>query len=154
MPDEFDDILSEMENQEPSSELQAKVIKDAVDRLIVEVIPERTFVIILAVHNDSDLNNLTRIHCKKGVPISGYVYDMVTESYHVDCHDYFQLGYIPISLQQKMPGVGRWSQRIPMPEQAIRRILSPQQKRDLRSFKGTYKGNQVTFQYMQVIDSY
>ena len=94
---ELEDILMEPESQEPTSDLQAKSIKDAVDRLIVEVIPERTFVIILAVHNNSDHNNLTRIHCKKGVPISGYVYDMVTESYHVECHDYFQLGYIPIS---------------------------------------------------------
>lgn len=150
---EFDDI-SEVERRSPSSELQAKAIKDATDQLIIEVIPERTFVILLAVHNDSYLNSLTRIHCKKGVPISGYVYDMVTESYHVECHDYFQLGYIPISLQQRMPGVGRWSQRIPMPEQAIRRVLSPQQKRDLRSFKGTYKGNNFAFQYMQIIDSY
>jgi len=154
MPDELEEILGELEAQEPSPELQAKTIKDAVDRLIVEVIPERTFVIILAVHSDSDHNNLTRIHCKKGVPISGYVYDMVTESYHVECRDYFQLGYIPISLQQRMPGVGRWTQRIPMPEQAIRRVLSPQQKRDLRNFKATYKGNQYSFQYMQVIDSY
>ena len=151
MPDEFEDILN---NLGPSPELQAIAIKDAIDHLVLEVVPERTYIIILAVHTDSDQNNLTRIHCKKGVPIAGYVFDTVTESYHVDCHDYFQLGYIPISLQQRVPGVGNWSQRMPMPEQAIRRFLSPQQKRDLRNFKATYKGSQFGFHYMQIIDCY
>jgi hypothetical protein len=92
----------------PSPELQTKVIKDARDRVVFEAMSERTFIIVLICHVDSNRNSLTRIHCKKGIPIAGYVYDTVTESYHVECHAYLQLGYVPISLQQTMPGVGNW----------------------------------------------
>lgn len=133
-------------------ELHQKAIKDIRERMDIEVCHDRTFIIVLAIHEDSGKNSLTRIHCRKGLPLSGYLYDLQSDSYHVECHDYVPLGYIPVSFFQTMPGVGNWKQRVPMPEVVLRRYMTPNQKHDLRGFKSTYKSGHYSIHFMQIID--
>jgi hypothetical protein len=157
MPDEIVEEIGvpDEEVDEPlRPELHVKTAKEIREKIDLEVSFDRTFIVVVAIHNDPEKNSLTRIHCRKGLPISGYLYDGQTDSYHVECHDFLPLGYIPVSFHHSMPGVGNWKQRIPMPETAIRRYLTAQQKRDLRNFKATYKGGNYSYHYMQVIDCY
>jgi len=135
-------------------EYHQKSIQDIRLRLDIEVSFERTFIVVLAIHADPSKNSLTRISCRKGVPISGYLYDLQSDSYYVECHDYVPLGYVPVSFCQTMPGIGNWKQRIPMPEIALRRYMTPNQKHDLKQFKSTYKRGQYSFNFMQIIDCY
>ena len=141
-------------NGELKPEIHQKSYKDIRERQEIEVCYDRTFVIVLAIHNDVTKNSLTRILCRKGLPISGYVYDAQSDSYHIECHDYVPIGYIPVSFYHNMPGVGNWKQRIPMPEITLRRYMTIPQKNDLRKFKATYKSSQFTIHFMQIIDCY
>jgi hypothetical protein len=132
-----------------------KTIRDIREKMQLELRKEKTFIVVIAIHNDLSKNVLQRINCRsRGVPMSGYLYDSQTDSYHVECHDYLALGYISISCRQFMPGVGNWHIRVPLPESAIRRYLDEQQRNDLRNFKSTYKSGQFTFNFMQIIDCY
>jgi hypothetical protein len=149
--DELEDIEY---SGELKPELHQKACKDIRDRQEIDVCYDRTFIMALAIHNDPSKNSLTRIHCRKGLPISGYLYDSQSDSYHIECHDYVPLGYVPVSFYHRMPGAGNWKQRIPMPELTIRRYMTASQKHDLRQFKATYKSGQYTFHFMQIIDCY
>lgn len=137
---------------EVPSDVNEKACKDLREKMNIEVSNDRTFLILLAIHQDPTKNFNTRIQCRKGMPISGYVYDAQQQFYYIECHDYVPLGYIPVSIFVTMPGVGNWRQRMPLPEAAIRRYLSPTQKEDLRKFKLTYRNGQFDVHFMQVID--
>ena len=150
MSEEIDDEVT----GELKPEFHQKAIKDIRERQEIEVRFDRTFIVALAIHADAGKNSLTRIHCRKGLPISGYLYDLQSDSYHIECHDYVPLGYVPVSFFHTMPGVGNWKQRIPMPEVVLRRYMTPNQKHDLRQFKATYKGVQYTIHFMQIIDCF
>ena len=119
----------------------------------IDICFDRTFIVVLAISLDQSKNNLTKIHCNKGLPISGYVYDSQADSYYVECHDYITLGYIPVSFQQSMPNVGNWKQKIPMSESVIKRYLTSKQKNELRQFKTNYK-NDYIINFMQIIDCF
>ncbi len=131
---------------------EERCVRDIREAMEIQVCPERSFITVLAVHNDPEKNFIAKIMCKKGIAIAGYIHDTITDSYHIECHDYKQIGYIPISYCLTMPGVGNWRQRIPIPEVAIRRYFTTQQKADLRAFKATYKSSNFTYQFMQIID--
>ena len=144
--------MEDLEEDIKGSELHAKCISDIRDKLEIEFSHDKTYVAVLAVAENSDRNKLTTVSCKKGIPITGYSYDSQTESYVVECCDYFPLGYIQASYWHTMPGVANWRQRIPMPESVIKRFLTPEQKSDLRGFKAAYKG--CKFHFMQIISCY
>ena len=96
--------------------LHAKALKDLRDRMRIEVSSDRTLMIVVVTHDDPVKNELTRVSCRKGFPLFGYLYDSQGDSYYIECVDYFTLGYIHVSFFQTMPGVGNWKTRIPMPE--------------------------------------
>jgi hypothetical protein len=127
--------------------------KDIRDRLTVTMSPERTFIVVLALNRDENKNELTKITHRKSVPLGGYVYDATSDSYHVPCVDYIQLGYISVSFVMRMPGTGTWRCRVPMPETTLRRYMSSQQRTDLKTFKEIYKGDDYYFIFMQVLDA-
>jgi hypothetical protein len=135
-----------------SEPIDFKTIADIRNKLKVEISKDRTFIVVLAIHQNLTKNVYTRIQCRQGIPISGYVYDAQQQVYYIDCHDYIPLGYIPVSIYITMPGVGNWRQRVPMPETTIRRYLTSIQRNDLRNFKSTYRSNQFDIHFMQIID--
>lgn len=126
-------------------------IKDIKAKLIIERAEERTIIVVIAINQDSKENLINRVHCRKGIPISGYAYDVVSDTYHVLCQDFLLLGCIPLSFCQTMPGIGNWRRYVPMPESVIRRHLDNQQRSDLRNFKYTHKN--CTYDFLQIIES-
>lgn len=148
-PDDEDEPVGEIK-----PEHHQKSYQDIRQRMGVEVSTDRTYVVVLAIHADPSKNVLTRISCREGIAISGYLHDLQADTYYVECHDYVPIGYVPVSFYQTMPGVGNWKQRIPMPEIVLRRYMTTQQRHDLRQFKATYKRGQYSFHFMQTIDCF
>ena len=133
-------------------EFKAKASKDL--QHFMDILPsfERTYIIVTAHNHEFGRNYVNRISCKKGLPIGGYIYDSQSDSYHVDCADYFHLGYIPISFFVKIKATSDWQVRIPMTENVIKRYLTSLQKKELKNFKNIFKAEDYNFQYIQMID--
>ena len=151
MPDEIILSLPDSDIVMVTPEMKAKSAKETQHYL--EVLPsfERTFVIVTASHREGR-NFVNRISCKKGIPIGGYTYDQQTDSYHVECTDYFHLGYVPISFTARVKGVDRWDMRIPVPENVLKKYLTSLQKKELKNFKNHFKAEEYEIQYIQMID--
>jgi len=124
-----------------------------------------SFLIMIVVHKEREKNEITKLSCKRLIPldgypqaskitpIGGYVYDSTTDSYLVNCIDYFGLGFLPFYFKAKVEGGGLWSFPIPFTENVMRRYLSPVQKADLDKFKQVYTDEQFSHQLIQFIGS-
>ena len=132
---------------------KAKTTKETENALEVIQDIKQTYVVVVAVHKEKHRNNISRISCKKGIPIGGYVFDSQSDSYHVECADYLQLGFLPVSFVTRMRGVEHWQARVPMPESVIRKHLTQLQKKELRNFKNHFKAEEYNIQYIQMIDA-
>jgi len=117
--------------------------------LIIERDSQQTYLIALAHHKDPSNNLLHRISCRKGVPIKGYVYDTQNDCYHIECCDYMPLGYISLSFYLRQ---NSWKIRLPIPEDLVINSLTESQKIDLEKFKSSFKNNEFTLEFLQVID--
>lgn len=133
-------------------EFKAKASKDL--QHFMEILPsfERTYIIVTAHNHEFGRNYVNRISCKKGLPIGGYIYDSQSDSYHVDCADYFHLGYIPISFVARIKGMEDWQMRVPVPENVLKKFLTTLQKKELRNFKNHFKAENFDIQFIQMID--
>jgi hypothetical protein len=141
------------ENEEivATPELKIRAAKNQKEYMEIVPVPEHTYIIVAAVHFDKTRNTLARISCKKGVPITGYVYDSKegSEAYIYECCDYFHLGYIPVSFELRLKG-STWRTRIPMCETTLKKFMSSVQKKDLKNFKNHFKEHRIEF--IQMID--
>lgn len=123
----------------------------------IEAIPEteKTYVVVLAIHKDNSKNVVQRIACKSGVPIGNYIkqigYDGQSDTYHVECCDYFHLGYVPLSYTIRLPG-SSWEVRIPMTEKVVDLFITDLQRRELANFKNHFKPEDHHIQYLQMIE--
>lgn len=149
MPEE---IILNLDSDNITPEFKIKTSKEIHGFLEVFPMLEKTYVIVTATHRESGRNFVNRISCKKGLPIGGYTYDSQTDSYHVECADYFHLGFIPISFGVKIKGLEHWQMRIPMPENVLRKYLTSLQKKELKNFKNHFKAETYELQYIQMID--
>lgn len=149
MADEFNQL-----DDEDSSNPNLKKICDE-QQAACELVPAawKTYVIVMAVNKDANLNLLTKISCQKGKPFGGYVYDFKHDCYHYDCADYLHIGFIPISFCLKMRGVPDWQQAVPVADTILKKYLTNSQKKELRNFKSQFDPNQFEIQFIQMIAS-
>lgn len=110
-----------------------------------------SFIFVLAVHEETKKNNITKISCTKGLPLGGHVYDTSKDCYLVRCVDYLPLGRIKVSFGLEVPGTGGWGMRVPMPPSLVEEFLNGQQKRDFAKFKETFKNN-FNFEFLQMVN--
>jgi len=146
----FGDVPDEILELTP--DLKVKAVKEQRDNLDLSFSSERTFLVLVAIHKEEGRNSMSRITCKKGLPIGGYVYDATSDCYALSCADYFQLGYIPVSMVMRVNGQYNYQIRVPLADAVIKRFLSPSQKKDVKSFRGVYKPEDHILQYVQMID--
>lgn len=132
-------------------ELKIRAAKDQKEHVEIVPAPERTYLIVAAVHKEKSRNNINRISCKKGVPINGYVYDAKSETYSYECCDYLILGYIPISFFMKVQNTS-WTVRTPMCESVLKKFMTSLQKRELKNFKNHFKPEDYRIEFIQMID--
>lgn len=142
-----------MQEFELTSELKTKAAKEVRDNLVTSTSVERTYVIVVAIHKERIKNIISRISCKKGVPLGGYIYDSHSDSYHVECVDYLHLGFIPLSFIGRIKGIKHWEIKIPMSESVIKKYLTTLQKKELKNFKTHFKAEEYDIQYIQMIDA-
>lgn len=135
-----------------TTEFKDKTAKEVCNNLEIKVSLDKTYIIVVAVNRDLSKNLISRISCKKGIPILGYVYDSQTDSYCIECSDYLHLGFIPVSFKGKMKGLKDWQVSIPMPESVIKKYLTSMQKKELKNFRNSFKDDVFEIQYIQMVD--
>lgn len=134
------------------SDLKSRAAKDQKEHTEFVAVSERTYLVVTAIHKDQSRNIVNRISCKKVVPIGGYIYDSLSDTYQVECCDYLHLGYIPFSLMATVPNTG-WRFRVPMCEATIKRFMTDLQKKELKNFKSHFKNSDYHIEFMQMIDA-
>jgi hypothetical protein len=152
MPD--NDLLMFFE-EDLTPEQKVRAAKDQRENLEVFVGDERTFVIVVAVHKDSNRNIVKKISCKKGVYIGGYLFDEQSDSYTYHCSEYLNLGYVPISMFVKLRGqssTSSWQMRVPLSESVIKKFLTPLQKKELKFFRSQFKQEEYLIEFVQIVD--
>lgn len=102
----------------------------------------RTFLIVMAVSSSIESNSLHRMPTNQGVPLGGYVHDVINDCYYVRCVDFLSLGVVPVSYQMT---IDNWRTRLPLPENVLRRHLNSSQTSDLDRFKRLYKDHSISF---------
>jgi len=133
-------------------ELKFKVSKEVRDNMEITPSDEITYVIVVAIHKDNSRNIISKISCKKGLPLGGYIYDSHSDAYYIDCVDYLHLGFVPFSFIGRIKGIKHWKSRIPMSESVIKKYLNPLQKKELKNFKNHFRVEDHDIQYIQMID--
>ncbi len=132
-------------------ELRVKAVKEQRDNLEMALVMERTYLVLVAIHKQDTRNTVSKISCKRGIAIGGYVFDNTNDSYVISCADYVQLGFIPVSMILRVKGQENYQSRLPLAEAVIKRFLNPMQKKDIKTFKAAYKGEYI-LNYIQMID--
>lgn len=146
----FEKLVLMNENIEEKNLNFAKEVKKHLEVITSEV---QTYIIVVAIHKEFYRNLITKINCRKGLPIGGYVYDSQNDSYHINCVDYLHLGFIPFSFFVKIAGVEQWKNYIPVPETLIKKYLNPLQKNELKNFKNSFRESEFDIQFIQMIDA-
>lgn len=133
-------------------EVKLKAAKEVRDQLEISVSDERTYIIVVAIHKEHSRNVISRISCKKGLPLGGYTYDSQSDTYHIECMDYLHLGFAPCSFIARIRDIKHWETRVPLPESVIKKYLSPLQRKELKNFKTHFNAEDHDIQYIQMID--
>lgn len=140
-----------------------KDFKDLKNKLELIYSEHPTHVVLLVVHKDLTLNDITRLNCKHFIPIEGYstntkvvavggyVYDRSSDCYLINCIDHYYVGAVPFSYKLKVDGVGNWAVNVPLPEPIIKRSLDENHRENLHKFKTSYSKSEFDFQFIQFI---
>jgi len=122
-------------------------MRDILEHFEVRVL-DATYVLIVAIHNVDTQNTLTRIPCKRCIPLGGYAYDVSNDCICVRCIDYLSLGFIPLSYELSL---GRfWRAAVPMPAPILETYLDSTQVKLLTKFKEMYADvNKYELDYIQ-----
>lgn len=134
----------------------AKDTKDIRTLMIPEVDDRPTSIFCVSVHPDSIQNKEIRIPMHKCLPIDGYIYNHINDRYTSYGVDYVPLGYIPVSYRVRIEGVGRWGMHIPMPEAALKRYMTTDQRRAISQFKASQRmfNPEFQFDFIQMLGAY
>lgn len=151
MPETKEDLLVPCDIGAVTPELKIKGAKDQKEHTDIVATNDRTYLIAVAIHKDRSRNVMTRISCKNGIPLGGYLYDVQSDNYHVECCDYLQLGYLPVSFVINVESAG-WATRIPMTESVIKKFMTDLQKRELKNFRNHFKSEDFHLEFIQMID--
>lgn len=145
-------MSEESHTSESHDDVHEKVLKDVYRNLKISFGNSSTIIVVIAVSNDDSKNFLNRVSCRKGIPLSGYVFDVQTDSYIVECADFLNLGSIPYTFVATQKDKKEWKTFVPMPESVIKKCLSDFQKNELKKFKSHFKSNDYRIEFIQMID--
>lgn len=115
-------------------------------------VSEKTYLIIAAVDKSTKRNQITKVSCKKGLPVPGLAYDTQSDAYLISCISHSEIGSIPISVKMIQKENQNWRISLPLPEKTIKRFLSSFQKKSLKNFISQFDNREVDFKFIQFID--
>lgn len=113
-------------------------------------------VTVIAINNKNyEMNEVRTIPAYTGEAINVGVYDLVKDSYIVECQSYRELGPIPINYKLCIKGAYGWMVDVPLPLSIIERYLTQDQKDDLAEWVSNL-GNvkDFTLETIQVVNVY
>ena len=143
------DLNSDFDEELSPPIATSKDVKDFKSALKVVRTDDATYIVVVAVHKDEIKNDIVRVSCDRGVPITGYVYDGVNDCYLINCVDCLSLGYVDASFTLESKDTG-WIVQLPMPDAVLKRYLNLRQKSDLKQFKKVFEGDDYTFSFLQM----
>jgi len=152
MAEELNRLMGITDDVALTAEAVSKAARETHRHVQVAATAQNTYVIVVAVHQDTTKNFINKISCKKGIPIGGYVYDAQSDAYYIDCADFLHLGFVPLSFEATMNGVDDWRISVPMPESVIKKYLSSMQKKELKNFKNHFSAEFYSIHYIQIVD--
>jgi hypothetical protein len=119
----------------------------------VEMVKGEKTVVVLVVRDvkHPKNNKHKRIQCQDGTGFCGYVLDLASDSYIVECLEFISLGNVHASYTLTMPNTAGWKMQIPMPESVIERLISPYHKRVLVQTREKYPRPDYELHFMQMI---
>lgn len=127
--------------------------KEIIKSCDFKFLSEKTHLVVAAIDKNNKKNNLTKISCKKGLPIPGLAYDSQSDSYLINCVSHSELGTIPITVKMMQKDFPQWKSSIPLPEKTIKRFLTTHQKKSLKNFMSQFETKEVEFKIIQFIDT-
>lgn len=111
---------------------------------------QKTHLVVAFLDPKKQRNKLSIIPCL-GVTVNGYAYDFTTDSYVLECVDWFALGFIEASCRIKINQ--NYDLKIPISNDCCERLLSKSQKRELRSFVKRNGYEDLTLEFLQTVKS-
>lgn len=138
------------------AKLFTKDIKDIRLGLIPMAVDHVTHVTCVAISKDTQKNVRLHLPLHKCLPVAGYAYSQVNDTYTFNCYMSLDLGFIPIAYRLKIDSVGAWTAFVPMPESVLKRYMTPEQRRNLAHFKSSLRdeGEDVVYEYVQMLSAY
>ena len=141
---------------EPDKELlknESKIAKEILNSLDVITTLNKTHIVVVAVAKERTGNKINRISCKKGLYLGGCLYDAQSDNYIIDCADYLNLGFVPISFKVKTKSKSTWENWIPIPENVLNKYFTLMQKKELKNFKYHFSLDKFDIHFSQIIDA-
>lgn len=157
IPSEFFTFEDEDEKEYPDfSENLPADLKDFKKKIQLIQRNDGMCVSVVAINiRDPEVNFIHFIPAYMGEAINFGVYDLVNDSYSVDCQSYCELGSIPINYKLCIKGSHAWLVDVPLPLSLIERYLTTDQKDKLEKWKlslGNLKN--FTIETIQVVNVY
>lgn len=110
-----------------------------------------TYVIAAVASPVKENNKINSISCRNLIPLGGFVYDLKSDSYLIECFDYLRLGTLPIGFLASIESIPNWTANVPLPPKVIRKFLSRKQKKDLDNFFDSFDDTFRKF-YIQMLN--
>lgn len=146
-------FMSDGKGDPAEEEALARACRRFKERLTVRPLDEPCFVVVAAVSECPHSNSLQKLTHHRSVPIGGYFcYNVVDQSYTIECMDFVHLGYVPKSFDLGVEGFSQWRCRVPAPEAVLNKLFTPDQQRDLQSFKALHRDDPVRYEFYQFLD--
>jgi len=133
-----------------STNLNEKNCRLIKNNLIVSSSNEKTYVIAVAINRDKNKNEIKNISCRSHIPIGGYVYDSLVDSYCVSCYALLHLGSVDFSFNISVESSPYWTCKVPLSDNFLKKVLSTQQKKELKNF--LHKHDDSDIYYIQMTE--
>ncbi len=113
-------------------------------------------IVVVAIHKEPLKNKNFKIPCSHALPLTGYAYNNVNDTYTIRCCGKLELGEIEVSYEVQIKGAAGWKFKMPLPVEVIRRYLNVEQRRLLRDFQMQFKDEKddIAFEFVQMASAF
>lgn len=112
-------------------------------------------IIAIAVSKNYDDNHESVINCVSGAPINfKSVYNITTDSYHIHCASYLDLGMIELAYAINFPGSEAPAVFIPIPDSIVKKWFLESGNDSHSSWLIEHPEDKYDIKYLQILCSY
>lgn len=126
------------------------ISKEFHSQIVITDLRSKTNLYLIIVDKRAENNKPVLLPCQHGVPINGYVYDAKNDAISVSCVSYHEIGPVNGSIQISMPNCCGWKKQVPLPFDAIIRLLNSSQLKLYKDIQEKYKANNFELHFIQM----